>query len=73
VQIYNVPVGMMLEKVRKGPANYIGEFLEYDKNNNTSFYIQYMRVKVRIDVRKLQKIEKKIDVNGGVGGVVSCY
>jgi hypothetical protein len=60
---------MMLEKVRKGPTNYIGEFLEYDKNNNTSFYRQNMRVKVRIDVRKLQKI----DVNGGVGGVVSCY
>ncbi|GAU36575.1 hypothetical protein TSUD_362450 [Trifolium subterraneum] len=45
VQIHNVPVGMMLEKVGKGLANYIGEFVEYDKNNSTSFWRQYMRVK----------------------------
>ncbi|XP_045791974.1 uncharacterized protein LOC123886726 [Trifolium pratense] len=70
VQIHNVPVGMMIEKVGKGLANYIGEFLEYDKNNNTSFWRQYMRVKVRVDVRKPLKIEKKIAVNGGEGGVV---
>jgi hypothetical protein len=70
VQIYNILVGMMLEKVGKGLANYIGEFLEYDKNNNTSFYRQYMRVKVRVDVRKPLRIEKKIVVNGGAGGVV---
>ncbi|GAU23341.1 hypothetical protein TSUD_237950 [Trifolium subterraneum] len=70
VQIHNVPVGMMLEKVRKGLANYIGEFVEYDKNNSTSFWRQYMRVKVRVDVRRLLKIEKKIMLNGGLGGVV---
>ncbi|PNX59122.1 cysteine desulfurase mitochondrial-like, partial [Trifolium pratense] len=29
-----------------------------------------MRVKIRVDVRKPLKIEKKIDVNGGEGGVV---
>ncbi|PNX58764.1 hypothetical protein L195_g051077, partial [Trifolium pratense] len=70
VQIHNVPVGMMLEKVGKGLANYIGEFVEYDKNNNTSFWRQYMRVKVRVDVRRPLKIEKKIVLNGGLGGVV---
>ncbi|GAU17164.1 hypothetical protein TSUD_177940 [Trifolium subterraneum] len=70
VQIHNVPVGMMLEKVGKGLANYIGEFVEYDKNNSTSFWRQYMRVKVRVDVRRPLKIEKKIMLNGGLGGVV---
>jgi hypothetical protein len=64
VQIHNVPIGMMLEKVGKGLANYIGEFLEYDKNNNTSLWRNYMRVKVRFDVRKPLRVEKKISVTG---------
>ncbi|GAU39328.1 hypothetical protein TSUD_60790 [Trifolium subterraneum] len=70
VQIHDVPLGMMLETVGKGLANYIGEFVEYDKNNNTSFWRKYMRVKVRVDVRSPLKIEKKIKLNGGNGGVV---
>ncbi|GAU47702.1 hypothetical protein TSUD_190310 [Trifolium subterraneum] len=70
VQIHDVPIGMMLETVGKGLANYIGEFVEYDKNNNTSFWRKYMRVKVRVDVRSPLKIEKKIKLNGGKGGVV---
>ncbi|GAU36753.1 hypothetical protein TSUD_318520 [Trifolium subterraneum] len=59
-----------VEEVLKGLANYIGEFVEYDKNNNTSFWMKYMRVKVRVDVRSPLKIEKKIKLNGGKGGVV---
>ncbi|GAU33827.1 hypothetical protein TSUD_221650 [Trifolium subterraneum] len=70
VQIHDAPIGMMLETVGKGLANYIGEFVEYDKNNNTSFWRKYMRVKVRVDVRSPLKIEKKIKLNGGKGGVV---
>ncbi|MCH83589.1 DUF4283 domain protein, partial [Trifolium medium] len=71
VQVHDVPVGMMIEKVGKGLANYIGEFVEYDKNNNTSFWRTYMRVKVRVDVRRPLKIEKKIKLNGGMGSVVN--
>jgi hypothetical protein len=70
VQIHDVPIGMMIEKVGKGLAQYIGEFVEYDKNNNTSFWRKYMRVKVRVDVRSPLKTEKKIKLNGGMGGVV---
>src|SRR4051812_20108425 len=33
VQIHNLPAGLMLEKVGKAIANYIGLFVEYDKNN----------------------------------------
>ncbi|GAU40727.1 hypothetical protein TSUD_14120 [Trifolium subterraneum] len=64
VQIHDVAIGMMLETVGKGLANYIGEFVEYDKNNNTSFWRKYMRVKVRVDVKSLLKTEKKIKLNG---------
>ncbi|GAU35438.1 hypothetical protein TSUD_375280 [Trifolium subterraneum] len=70
VQIHDVPIDMMLETVGKGLANYIGEFVEYNKNNNTSFWRKYMRVKVRVDVRSPLRIEKKIKLNGGQGGVV---
>ncbi|GAU35047.1 hypothetical protein TSUD_30130 [Trifolium subterraneum] len=66
VQIHDVPIGMMLEIVVKGLANYIGEFVKYDKNNNTSFWRKYMRVKVRVDVRSPLKIEKKIKMNGAM-------
>ncbi|GAU37344.1 hypothetical protein TSUD_395250 [Trifolium subterraneum] len=70
VKIHDVPIGMMLETVGKGLANYIGEFVEYDKNNNKSFWRKYMRVKVRVDVRSPLKIEKKIKLNGAKGSVV---
>ncbi|MCH89080.1 hypothetical protein A2U01_0009973, partial [Trifolium medium] len=57
--------------VGRGLVNYIGEFLEYDKNNNTSIWRKYMRVRVRVDVRKPLKIEKKINLNGGGGGLLN--
>lgn len=44
VKIHNLPAGLMLEKVGKTMANFIGTFVEYDKNNNTSFWRQYMRL-----------------------------
>jgi len=37
VRIYNLPIGMRKEKIRMGLGNYIGEVLEYDGNNNSSF------------------------------------
>jgi 14-3-3 protein epsilon len=52
VQVHNLPVGLMAEKVGIKLANYIGSFVEYDKNNKSSFWRQYMRLRVRIDVRR---------------------
>ncbi|XP_058726534.1 uncharacterized protein LOC131597891 [Vicia villosa] len=49
IHVHNLPGGMMLEKVGKTLANFIGSFVEYDKNNNTSFWRQFMRIRVRID------------------------
>jgi hypothetical protein len=38
VQVHHMPaLEMMKEKVETGLANYIGEFMEYDASNNTSF------------------------------------
>jgi hypothetical protein len=38
VQVHDLPMGLMKEKVGVRLANYIGSFLEYDKNNNSTFW-----------------------------------
>jgi hypothetical protein len=50
----------MKEKVGTTLANYIGAFMEYDKNNNSSFWRQYMRIRVKIDARMPLKKEAKV-------------
>jgi hypothetical protein len=50
----------MKERVGITLANYIGAFVEYDKNNNSSFWRQYMRLRVRIDVRLPLKKDAKV-------------
>jgi hypothetical protein len=65
VQIHNLPAGFMQEKVGIKLGNYIGTFLEYDKNNNMSFWRQYMRVRVKVDVRQpLKKGQRVRDKEG---------
>jgi hypothetical protein len=66
VQIHDLPMGLMKETIGTKLANYIGAFVEYDKNNNTSFWRQFMRVRVRIDVRvPLKKDTKVMNKQGG--------
>jgi hypothetical protein len=58
-------MGFMKEKVGTKLANYIGAFTEYDKNNNSSFWRQYMRIRVKVDVRlPLKKDAKVMDKEG---------
>ena len=52
-------------------GNYIGEFPEYDASNNSSFWKNYMRVKVKINVRLPLKRWRKISYKGGSGSIVS--
>lgn len=70
VQAFNLPVGFMTEMIGKHLGNYIGEFLEYDDNNNTGFWRMYMRIKVWIDVTKPLKKERKVRLAGGGWNVV---
>jgi hypothetical protein len=60
VQVHNLPTRLMKEKFGIPLANYIGSFVEYDKNNNSSFWRQYMRLRVRIDVRLPLKKDTKV-------------
>jgi 14-3-3 protein epsilon len=65
VQVHNLPTGLMAEKVGKALANYIGSFVEYDKNNKGSFWREYMRIKVRVDIRQPLKKETRVKNQGG--------
>jgi hypothetical protein len=65
VQVHDLPMGFMRETVGIKLANYIGAFVEYDKNNNSSFWRQHMRIRVRIDVRNPLKKDYKVKDKGG--------
>nr|DAD38903.1 TPA_asm: hypothetical protein HUJ06_013225 [Nelumbo nucifera] len=52
VQVYDLPVGFM-------------SFVEYDDNNNSGLWRNFMRIKVRLDVRNPLKRWKKIKKMGG--------
>lgn len=62
VQVHNAPAGCRFY-VREGSlniANSIGEFLEYDANNNSNLWKLYMRIRVIPDVRNSLKRTIKI-------------
>jgi 14-3-3 protein epsilon len=60
VQVHDLPTGLMKETVGTQLANYIGSFVEYDKNNKSSFWRQYMRLRVKIDVRLPLKKDTRV-------------
>jgi 14-3-3 protein epsilon len=65
VQVHNLPTGLMAERVGKTLANYIGSFVEYDKNNKGSFWREYMRIRVRVDIRQPLKKDSRVKNHGG--------
>ncbi|XP_058772586.1 uncharacterized protein At4g02000-like [Vicia villosa] len=65
VQVHNLSTSQMLEKLSKTIANFIGTFVEYDKNNNSSFWRQYMRLRVKVDVRQPLKKNTRVKNKGG--------
>ncbi|MCH82853.1 hypothetical protein A2U01_0003665, partial [Trifolium medium] len=60
VQVHDLPMGLMKEKVGIPLANYIGSFVEYDKKNNSTFWREFMRIRVKIDVRLPLKKDTKV-------------
>ena len=60
IQIYNLPIGFMSEKILKDIRNYIGIFLASDENNLMGVCRNYMRIRVSMDVRKPLKRRMKL-------------
>lgn len=65
VQVYDLPLGYMSEKVGKQLGDFVGKFLEYDCTNNSGVWRSYMRLRVAIDVCMPLKRYKKIRRPGG--------
>lgn len=72
IQIYDIPTGLMNETVGKQLGNFFGEFIQYDAKNNTSIWREYMRIKIKIDVRKPLKRKKKITRKNIMETIVTC-
>lgn len=70
VQIHDLPAGFMTQDIGQHLGNFIGEFLEYDPNNNAGFWRSYMRIRVRVDVRKPLRKERKVKRVGGEWSMV---
>lgn len=66
VQIHDVPIGYMTRKVGEIFGNFIGEFVEYDPKNSSVFWKAFIRIRVKVDVRKPLKRGNKITLANGV-------
>lgn len=60
IQIHGLPVGYMTEVVGKQLGNFFGTFVQYDAKNNSSIWREYMRIRIKMDVRKPIKRKKKL-------------
>lgn len=72
IQIYELPFGFMNETVGKQLGNFFGEFIMYDHKDDSSLWRDYMRVKIKLDVRKPLKRKKKIITRDGKEFIVHC-
>ncbi|XP_074352720.1 uncharacterized protein LOC141691867 [Apium graveolens] len=72
IQIHDLPKGFMSEAVGRQLGDFFGEFMEYDMKNNSSIWVEFMRIKVKLDVRKPLKRKKRILRNNGTDFTVTC-
>ncbi|XP_074334031.1 uncharacterized protein LOC141671643 [Apium graveolens] len=72
VQIHDLLVAYMTEMVGKQLRNFFGNFLHYDAKNNSSIWREFMRLRIRIDVRRPLKRKKKTVKKDKTAAVVNC-
>ncbi|MBA0782715.1 hypothetical protein Gotri_000553 [Gossypium trilobum] len=60
VQIHDVPIGFVSKNLAIQIGNFIGEFMEYDGSNMGKESRNFMRIRVRIDIRHPLKRKKQI-------------
>lgn len=64
VQIYDLPIGFMTERVVKEVGNFIGEYGESCGRNFSGGWKEYLRVRVQIDLTKPLKRRMKVRKSG---------
>ncbi|KAA3482762.1 reverse transcriptase [Gossypium australe] len=60
IQIHDIPIGFFSENLAIQLGNFIGEFMEYNGSNLSKENRNYMRIRVKIDVRRPLKRRKQI-------------
>lgn len=66
------PTGFMAETIGKQLGNFSGSFVSYDTSNNTSILREYMRLRIKVDIRLPLKRKKKIVGKNRKEWVVNC-
>lgn len=72
IQIHHLPSGFMVDSVGKQLGNFFGKFLEYDQSNNSSIWREYMRIRIKVNVRFPLKRKKKISRKNKSDFIVNC-
>ncbi|MBA0780481.1 hypothetical protein Gotri_004575, partial [Gossypium trilobum] len=62
IQIHNLPPRMFTAKIPKQFGDFIGNFVDYDVKAIAGGLRNYMRIRVKIDIRQSLKRKKKIVV-----------
>lgn len=64
VQVHDLKLGFMSEKILSGIGNYVGKFVEGCSNNFNGVWRDYMRIRVSIDLRVPLKRRMKLKMAG---------
>ncbi|KAK6133887.1 hypothetical protein DH2020_032377 [Rehmannia glutinosa] len=73
VQIYDLPLGFMTERIGRDIGNFIGIYIEADKQSFVGVWRNYMRIRIAFDVRTPLKRRMKLKnpVVTGCGSISS--
>lgn len=65
VQLHELPIGFMFEKVCQQIGSFIGKFIESDTKNFDGVWKSYLQVRVMIDIRRPLEMKMKLKQSGG--------
>lgn len=65
VQIYDLPAGMLSERILQSIGNYVGVFVKTEPMNTNVVWKMYVRIRVTMDIHKPLKRRMKVKREGG--------
>lgn len=66
VQVYDLPSGILTERVLQSIGNHIGMFVKVDSANTNGGWKQYVRIRVALDIEQPLKRRMKLKRDNGV-------
>lgn len=65
VQVYDIPLRMLTEKIMQSIRNSVGTFVKMDPTTLNGLWKQYIRIRVTMDIKKPLKRRMKLKREGG--------